>query len=260
MNTTYTGRTTHRRHRPEKHAFVFDLSMVMVDADRIGGPTARLDLGHGRVVDRRDLFDGDTSTLLGDAIRDLVERRTGCRPHGHVRTLCIARSAGYSFNPLTVHWVMSSDGDRPEVVVLEVTNTPWKERHSYVLDARNDARGGDGSVIARRSPDGVITADFAKELHVSPFGRMDEYYEATVSPPGDRIAVELRNRAADGDPVMTARLDLRASADTPSGWRQRLLSRRVWSAIHWQAFRLLCKRVPVQTHPDKAGARSRRMK
>lgn len=262
MTTIYTGRTSHLRSRPNTHRFDLDLAMVLFDADEVGGPTTQLTCAPGQVIDRRDLLDGATDTSLGDAVRDLVEQRTGSRPRGPVRTLCIARAAGYVFNPLTVHWAMSADDGLPEVVVLEVTNTPWKERQFYVLDARIDApaaTAGTGRIVATRSADGTIAAEFAKEMHVSPFGRMDERYEATVSSPGPRISVQLRNLAADGRPVMQALLDLRAEPGTTRRRRPWFSTRRVWLAIHWQALRLFCKRVPVQRHPDKrTGAGPRR--
>ena len=47
--------------------------------------------------------------------------------------------------------------------MLEVTNTPWGERHWYVLDARGD----------------TTTTTTAKAMHVSPFLPMDLDYEVS---------------------------------------------------------------------------------
>ncbi len=245
------GHTSHRRLAPREHGFRFELTMALLDADAVGPSSPTVPAPDGSVIDRRDLLDGSVATTLGDAVRDLVGERSGRRPVGPVHTLCIARSGGYVFNPLTVHWVLTPDTSRPEVVVLEVTNTPWKERHCYVIDARDDASEGPGCAIGTRRGDGMIEARFDKELHVSPFGSMDERYHATISPPRAPISVVLRNIDADGRPVLVARLLLDAS--DPSGARRRrpLFTRRVWFAIHWHALRLLGKRVPVQKHPDR---------
>lgn len=259
MTTLYTGRTTHRRFAPSPHEFRFDLRMVLFDADRVGGPTSTLAVGDGSIIDRRDLLDGDADSTLGDAIRDLVEHRTGRRADGPVQTLCIARADGYVFNPLTIHWVRSADDGAAEIVVLEVTNTPWNERHHYVIDARPGAMSNGSAAVGIRDDDGTITSQFDKEMHVSPFSSMDEHYELRVSAPRGAITVVLRNLDTEDRPVLLARLDLRAADASVIARRPVLLTRRVWFAIHWQALRLVGKRVPVHTHPDRtSGVRSRR--
>ena len=249
MTTVLAGRTRHRRVRPKVHSFEFPLSMVMFDADALGGSgPSSLVVDDGVTIERRDLFDGVVATRLGDAVRDLVGERSGDRPDGPVRTLTIARSTGHAFNPLSVHWILDSD-EVVTAVVLEVTNTPWKERHHYVLDARPERRCAPGLAAAERTADGSITARFAKELHVSPFGHMDETYVAVVSPPRSSVHVRLDNLGADGHAVMMAELELNADAPRRRGLRG--LSRRVWLAIHWNAVRLWAKRVPVVRHPDR---------
>jgi DUF1365 family protein len=85
-------------------------------------------------------------------VRDLVEARTGRRPLGAVQTLTQVRTHGYVFNPLTVHYCLRParvDGAPPEleVVVLEVTSTPWHERHCYVVDARPGADPTDAAAL-----------------------------------------------------------------------------------------------------------------
>jgi len=215
-------------------------------ADEIAHGVAQSTADH--TVEQITTLDGVVGSRLSDAVRDLIGERTGRRPEGDVRTLTIARSMGHAFNPLSVHWVLATDG-AIEVVVLEVTNTPWKERHHYVLDARPGAAVGTGVAIAERAADGSITARFPKELHVSPFGHMDETYLATVSRPNGSTRVRLDNLDADGTAVMRAELELDDDTSRPRPLRG--LSRRVWLAIHWNAVRLWAKRVPVVRHPDR---------
>ena len=57
-------------------------------------------------------------------------------------------------------------------MIAEVTNTPWGERHAYVLD------GGQGTV--------------AKRMHVSPFMGMEQSYRVVASEPGSRLALRIR--------------------------------------------------------------------
>ena len=71
---------------------------------------------------------------LADAVRDLVEERTGARPAGPIRLLTHLRSFGHCFNPVSFYYCFDPAGERVEAVVAEVTNTPWGERHAYVLE------------------------------------------------------------------------------------------------------------------------------
>ena len=82
---------------------------------------------------------------------DLLEARTGRRPDGPVRLLTQLRHWGIAFNPVSFYYCFEPGGERVEAVVAEVTNTPWGERHTYVLE-----RDGEGSVLTER---------MAKEFH-----------------------------------------------------------------------------------------------
>ena len=111
---------------------------------------------------RRDYL-GPRAIPLDRAVRDAVEGRTGSRPEGPIRLLTQLRSFGHYFNPVTFYYCLDARGDGVEAVVAEVTNTPWGERHAYVLP------GG--------------RADHPKLLHVSPFMAMDHEYSCRATPP-----------------------------------------------------------------------------
>jgi DUF1365 family protein len=220
---------------------------------------------------RSDYLDGDDTVPLGDAVRDMVEARTGRRPLGPVETLTQVRTEGYVFNPLSVHYCLSPDGPREraaiEVVVLEVTSTPWHERHLYVIDARPgaDPETAPGTfVVGELDRRGRLRAEMAKAMHVSPFMPMEQRYRLTCTPPGPRLWLRLETFEHDGDgeptKVFDADLVVRREPLTRAGMRRRLLSHpfatyRVWAGIHAHAVVLAAKRVPFFPHPDRAGAR-----
>ena len=77
------------------------------------------------------------------------------------------RFFGYSFNPVSFYYVFDATDSRVETIVAEITNTPWKERHAYVLPATDAARRG-----AR-----AWHFSFDKQFHVSPFNPMDMRYD-----------------------------------------------------------------------------------
>lgn len=276
----YDGSTRHRRFAPRTHSLRARLYLLLLDHDELELSGALTEPGGALgpewwwpVAYRRgDYLDGDTSTPLGRAVRDLVEARTGHRPHGPVRTLTQVRTEGYVFNPLTVHWCLAPDGSlgpdgrpRVEVVVLEVTNTPWKDRHCYVVDARPGA--GDGPTpgpvaVGRIDRRGRVRAEMPKALHVSPFMPMDQTYRLTCTAPGDRLWLRLET-FEDGDDttsvkVFDADLSLRRAPLTRRTLARRLLTHpfatyRVWAGIHAHAVALAARRVPFFPHPDRAG-------
>ena len=81
-------------------------------------------------------------------------------------------------------------------VLAEVRNTPWNERHAYVL--RPPA-----SVSRRRA----MRFRLSKAFHVSPFMPMDQEYDWTFGEPGEALRIRMVNRG-DGARVFDAALAL----------------------------------------------------
>ena len=143
----YEGTIRHRRFAVREREFRHRLALAYVDLDEL----PRL-LG-GRLVARRPGscasaardYLGDPAVPLADAVRALVAQRTGVRPGGPVRLLTQLRTLGHCFNPVSFYYCFAPGGERVEAVVAEVTNTPWGERHAYVLPS-----GGDGPRARRR--------------------------------------------------------------------------------------------------------------
>jgi DUF1365 family protein len=181
-------------------------------------------------------FDGE--------LRELVRQRTGVAPCGPIRLLTQLRCFGYYFSPLNLYYCYDADGRRVEAVVAEVSNTPWGERHWYVLWEGN-----------RTAADAGLHFAHAKDFHVSPFLDMDFEYHWQLTEPSDNLGVRIENRRG-GDRYFEATLALRRDAFTASR-RRRMLVRFPWmtgqifAAIYWQALQLWWKKCPYYPHPDR---------
>ena len=70
---------------------------------------------------------------LDQAVRDLRATAHRSAARGPIRLLTHLRFFGYSFNPVSFYYVFDATDSRVETIVAEITNTPWKERHAYVL-------------------------------------------------------------------------------------------------------------------------------
>ena len=250
----YFGRLTHHRFTPQRHDFGIGLYMLLLDLDELpelfdgvpGWSARRPALAWLR---RGDFLDGGTRPLA-DTARDLVQERLGMRPAGPVRVLTHLRYFGYQINPIRIYWLFDAAGERVEALIAEVTNTPWGERHCYVLPAPE--------------PDsqGALRLRFDKAMHVSPFMPMDQHYEWRLAIPRSTLAGG--TLASTLDCVTRAEVTLTAAMilERRTLDRRRLLAalaahpfmtaRIAWT-IYWQALRLHRKKVPVHPHPGGRG-------
>ena len=124
-------------------------------------------------------------------------------------------------------------------MVAEVTNTPWGERHAYVLGA-GDAGGG------------VVKAQFEKAMHVSPFMGMDHRYDVRASTPRQTLSVHIGSSRA-GTTVFDATLSLRRRDLTRASMagttaRYPFATVRVLALIYAHALGTALAGVPVHSH------------
>ncbi len=276
-----TGKVFHRRLVPTLHQFTYPISYVLFDPDwpqDLTGAHPLWSTGRwspGQV--RADDYGGEESSAggvsLGDDIRrQLVELGTwpaGAADPGPVRLLTQPRRWGWLFNPISIFFAWtdnktpsvspdSFETDRgPVGVVLEVTNTPWKERHRYPMTLQQTDVSGDGRPR--------LAAEFDKVLHVSPFLHEDYRYRLTIdwddNPSGKqphnqsgRLGVGIDVLSDDGSVMVETKMDLAVeSADRQalgrSLRRDGFPTHRTSFGIHRQAASLARKRVPFVAHP-----------
>lgn len=241
----YKGRVQHRRHQPVPHSFDYGIFQLYLDLDEIDTLLGRRGLFSVRRWSparfRRDDHLGPPDEPLKVSVANLLAQH-GYTLNGPVRLLTHLRYFGYVSNPVSFYYCFAADGVTLERVIAEVTNTPWGERHCYVL--------GDGSKNAAGQ-----TFDFDKAFHVSPFMEMNMQYEWRFSPPDEALRVH-NNSYRDGRKVFDATLTLRRHPLTSRAlwftWLQQpLMTVKVTLLIYYQAARLWLKRVPFVTHPDK---------
>ena len=253
MNSAiYHGWIRHRRFAPIDNAFTYRVFMLYLDLDEL--PTA-LDgrwLWSARRIApawfRRADYLGDRRTPLRQSVEALVESRTHARPRGPIRLLTHLRYFGYSMNPVSFYYCFDEADTQVETIVAEITNTPWRERHAYVLTHADNAS-------TRRDR---LRFQFAKDFHVSPFMPMQQSYDWRFNTPTEHLTVHMDNLEGDRK-VFDATMALRRRPLTTANLarclaRHPLMTLEVISKIHWQAARLWWKGCPFHPHPASDSA------
>lgn len=244
----YEGLVRHRRFRPAEHSFVYRVFLMYLDLDELDTVFQGRWLWSAKrpapAWFRRRDHAGDPDRPLSEVARDMVEAKTGKRPTGPVRLLTHLRYFGYCMNPVSFYYCYAPRGEQLEAVIAEINNTPWGERHCYVLPAS-----------ASESAPPQFDWKFPKEFHVSPFLRMDQIYHWRFTQPDQALAVHMDN-IEEGSKIFDATLTL--SRREISGaqlsrvlFQYPLMTIKVVSAIYYQALRLWLKRCPFVPHPKE---------
>ena len=140
-SAVYEGWVTHRRTGRSQHAFRYRVFMPLLDLDelpeaarrrsRSGRPAARRPAGFRRADYLGDRRRADSTRRARGWSRSgsgaARRARCGCSPN--------PRYSGVGFNPVCFYFLPTTRPGALDAVIAEVTNTPWGERHAYVLDA-----------------------------------------------------------------------------------------------------------------------------
>jgi DUF1365 family protein len=248
----YEGWVRHRRHAPHANAFRYRMYTLYVDLaeiDRLFSGRWLWSLNRRNIAqfNRADYF-GDAATPLDTAVRDRIAQQTGVRPRGPIRLLTHLRYFGFCFNPVSFYYCFAEDGTTLETIVADISNTPWKERHAYVLPIAAAARHG-----------GTFGWQFDKAFHVSPFLPMQCRYDWRFSAPAQNLRVHMdiyKSTIASpdsGTPELDATLVMHRRDFTGANLarvlaRHPLMTLKVVAAIHWQALRIFLRGNPVFAH------------
>ena len=248
----YEGWVRHRRYSPAEHRFTYPLFMLYLDLDEIDEvfgssrfwSAERFNWASFR---RADYFDPSTPDLKQAVINKVCT-------HSELEPRHIA-----SVRVLThVRYLVFDHNENLLAVMPEVTNTPWKERHAYVLLAET-SNTSPTPTNPHYEPHRVHRHyreyRLSKAFHVSPFLPMDMDYRWVFGLPQPTLRIHLENHR-EQHKVFDATLVMEAAPINARAMRRALIrfpamTVKVVMGIHWQAFKLWLKKVPFIPPPNK---------
>ena len=245
-NYIYSGTIRHRRFSPFNHFFTYPIFLAYFDIANVESMLKKSwiwNTNKPSIISfhRRD-YHGDCEQTLDTAVRYTIKEKTGKDLKGPIRILTHLRYFGYCFNPVSFYYCFNEYDNDVELIMAEVTNTPWNERHAYMI---SDRLIGENFFIS----------NMKKEFHVSPFWGMDHNYEWIFSHPGKNLLVNMKNYK-NGEKVFDATLSMHRDEMNIKNLMGKTLrfpfitAHVVWR-IHWNAAKLWLKGARFYTHPDK---------
>ena len=242
----YKGELYHHRYLPRVNRFTYAVFFMFLDLDELEHVFENYwlwSVGRVNVANfKRADYLGPAETPLDEAVRNRVEQELGERPVGPIRLLTHLRYFGHCFNPVSFYYCYDDTDTRVEYILAEITNTPWRERHAYVLNAKQSMEKGLNKHFS-----------FSKNFHVSPFMDMDFRYDWRFEDPGESLRIHMVNFKKEVK-FFEAMLTMQRQefSSTALAWvlmRFPAMTIKVLAMIYWQAFRLWLKKTPYYEHP-----------
>ncbi len=235
QSSLYVGTIHHRRYIPKNHFFSYPFFMYFLNLDEIESMPSigRLFSVKKWAFNRfhRPDYYGNAEQPLHRAIKRRMAELTGETVEGPVYGLMNMRTLGLYFSPVNFYYGYNKQFNLTHFLA-EVSNIPWNERHQYAYCVN----------------DGRYSPKDAKRFKVSPFNPVDQRYSWTITPPEEKVGVQLGVHDERGQ-VFAASLNMNREPLTKKTLRRQLLKKPVMTAsivaaIYWQALRIYLKKIP----------------
>lgn len=220
---------------PKAHSFSYALYMLALDANEVENHQGSCGIfGYSwfkplRFVEK-DYIRGEPKPI-SQRIKQKVQELGGKGNIQRIVMLIQVRCFGIYFSPANFFFCYDSD-DQCTQMLVEVSNTPWNERHYYLVDLKENTPTD-------------------KVFNVSPFMDLNMMYHWRVKAPqsdSDNLLVHIENKR-DSEKLFDATLSMKKQEFKASQlWQVSkgvpVMTLKIVLGIYWQALRLFIKRIP----------------
>jgi len=236
----YKGKVNHRRLSPKRHSFTYSYAMWLIDVDELPLLTERFSLIGSSRFSPISIRLSDHLENIADPdsfksrIREKVKQLGGQWQGSKVLIMTQARMFGLYFSPVNFHFCY--EGDTCRFMLAEVSNTPWQEKHWYLVDLED--------------------AKTEKDFHVSPFMPIEQIYRWRIKLPGQHFLAHIENWQQEKVFDATLRLD-RLTINRRNLYRMLLrfpiTALTTVAAIYWQAAKMFIKGFKFYSYQKSRG-------
>ena len=233
----YIGSVIHKRFKPKKHFFKYNVFSLFLDLDEINELDQKILFFSYNKFNILSFFDKDHGYRDGSSIKNwlihVLQKKNISTINIKIKILCYPRIFGYVFNPLSIFFIYDADSN-PIAILYEVKNT-FGEQHTYVfkIDIKNKQ----------------ILNNCKKKFYVSPFMDLESKYFFKVLIPNEKLSVIIDQRDKEGKLLFASqdgeRVKLSSKNLLISYLKHPLMTLKIISAIHYEALKLWMKGIKL---------------
>ena len=231
-SSIYNGTVIHKRFKPKIHFFKYKVFSLLIDLSELDILDKKINFFSYNKFNLISFYDKDHGERNGSSLEEWVKKNLREKEINveniKIKLLCYPRILGYVFNPLSVFYVYDNK-DELISILYEVKNT-FGEQHTYIFKVENN---------------NFLQHNCVKKFHVSPFIEMNCNYFFKILKPAEKISVII-DQYQSNEKILYAsqdgrRTDLTSSELIKSYLKHPLMTFKIISAIHFEAFKLWIK-------------------
>ena len=225
----YKGFVTHRRFKPLRHYFSYKTFSILFDLTELEDLHKKIGIFSFNRFNIFSFYNKDHGSRDGNDLNEWV--KINLKKYNlnfnvsKIKLLCFPRVFGYVFNPLSIFYCY--EGNVLKAILYEVKNT-FNEQHTYVFPVNNCSK--------------IITQQCNKKFYVSPFIKMDTFYNFRLTEPDESIRILIKQTDKIGKVLVACQVGKKQSISLKqlllNFLTHPMMTFKIIVSIHYEALRL----------------------
>ena len=225
----YKGFVTHRRFKPLRHYFSYKTFSILFDLTELEDLHKKIGIFSFNRFNIFSFYNKDHGSRDGNDLTEWV--KINLKKYNlnfnvsKIKLLCFPRVFGYVFNPLSIFYCY--DGNILKAILYEVKNT-FNEQHTYVFPINNSSK--------------IITQQCDKKFYVSPFIKMDTFYNFRLTEPDESIRILIKQTDKEGKILVACQAGKKQAMSLKqlliNFFTHPMMTFKIMVSIHYEALRL----------------------